>query len=107
VPIIPLIVWGAQRIWTKDQPKALGRTKIPVTVSVGAPIPPRGTVDELSHAMREAMTGVLYETQQGYPQPPGAPWLPRRLGCTAPTPAQARLLDEAELAERARRRGES
>ncbi|KRE26971.1 acyltransferase [Mycobacterium sp. Soil538] len=107
VPIVPLIVWGAQRIWTKDQPKALGRKKIPVTVSVGAPIPPRGTVDDLNTAMREAMTSVLYGAQQDYPQPPGAPWLPRRLGGTAPTPAEARLLDEAELAERARRRGEA
>lgn len=107
VPIVPLIVWGAQRIWTKDQPKALGRKKIPVTVSVGPPIPPRGTVDELSVAMREAMTTELHRAQQDYPQPPGAPWLPRRLGGGAPTPAEARVLDEAELAERARRRGEA
>ena len=32
VPIIPLIVWGAQRMWTKDHPKALGRNKFPITV---------------------------------------------------------------------------
>ncbi|MBV8928923.1 MAG: 1-acyl-sn-glycerol-3-phosphate acyltransferase, partial [Mycobacteriaceae bacterium] len=92
VPIVPLIVWGAQRIWTKDQPKALGRSKIPVTVSVGAPIPPRGTVDGLSVAMREAMTTELHRAQQDYPRPPGAPWLPRRLGGGAPTPADARAL---------------
>ena len=36
VPMIPLIVWGAQRIWTKDHPKQLGRNKIPITVAVGA-----------------------------------------------------------------------
>ena len=42
VPIVPLIVWGAQRMWTKDHPKSLGRNKIPITVSVGAPIPPTG-----------------------------------------------------------------
>lgn len=28
VPIIPHIVWGAQRIWTKDHPKKLWRTKV-------------------------------------------------------------------------------
>src|ERR1700751_2102798 len=28
VPIVPVIVWGAQRIWTKDPPKNVGRTKI-------------------------------------------------------------------------------
>ncbi|PRC58069.1 1-acyl-sn-glycerol-3-phosphate acyltransferase, partial [Mycobacterium sp. ITM-2017-0098] len=27
VPIVPVIVWGAQRLWTKDHPKALGRRK--------------------------------------------------------------------------------
>ena len=32
VPIVPLIVWGAQRMWTKDHPKSLGRNKIPITV---------------------------------------------------------------------------
>ena len=37
VPIVPLIVWGAQRIWTKDHPKRLGRNKIPVTVATGTP----------------------------------------------------------------------
>ena len=36
VPMIPLIVWGAQRMWTKDHPKQLGRNKIPITVAVGA-----------------------------------------------------------------------
>ena len=30
VPIIPLIVWGAQRRWTKDHPRKLGRDEDPV-----------------------------------------------------------------------------
>ena len=38
VPIIPLIVWGAQRIWTKDHPRDIGRRKIPVTVAAGPPL---------------------------------------------------------------------
>src|SRR3978361_2350985 len=37
VPIIPLIVWGAQRIWTKDRPRRLGHNKIPIMVTVGEP----------------------------------------------------------------------
>src|SRR6201999_299738 len=32
VPIIPIIVWGAQRAWTKDHPRALGRKRFPMTV---------------------------------------------------------------------------
>src|SRR6201998_678826 len=38
VPIIPHIVWGAQRIWTKDHPKKLFRPKVPIVVLVGEPI---------------------------------------------------------------------
>ncbi len=60
---------------------------------------------ELDAAMRAAMTGLLHDAQADYPRPAGAPWLPRRLGGSAPTPDEARALDEAELAERARRRG--
>jgi 1-acyl-sn-glycerol-3-phosphate acyltransferase len=104
VPLIPLIVWGAQRIWTKDHPKSLGRNKLPVTVEVGAAIPPTGTVAELDTALRDAMTRILHRVQQDYPHPEGQYWVPRRLGGGAPTLEQARTLDEAELAERARKR---
>ncbi|MGZ8801426.1 MAG: lysophospholipid acyltransferase family protein [Mycobacterium sp.] len=104
VPIVPLIVWGAQRMWTKDHPKALGRNKIPITVSIGEPIAPNGTVDELAVTMRSEMTELLHAAQATYPRPKGAFWLPRRLGGAAPTPAEAKGLDEAELAERARGR---
>lgn len=106
VPIIPLIVWGAQRMWTKDHPKALGRNKIPITVAVGTPIPPVGSAGELDATMRAAMTTLLHEVQTSYPHPDGAYWVPRRLGGSAPTPAEAKALDEAELAERARKRAE-
>ena len=105
-PIVPLIVWGAQRMWTKDHPKTMGRNRLPVTVSVGEPIAPHGTIAELTATMRSEMTDLLHTAQAGYPQPAGAFWLPRRLGGTAPTPAEAKRLDEAELAERARRRAE-
>jgi len=106
VPIIPLIVWGAQRAWTKDHPKSLGRNKLPITVAVGAPIPATGTVDQLDVTMRESMTALLHRTQLGYPHPDCAYWVPRRLGGSAPTMAEAKVLDEAELAERARKRAE-
>ena len=37
--VVPMIVWGAQRMWTKDHPRALGRNKFPITVSIGEPAP--------------------------------------------------------------------
>jgi 1-acyl-sn-glycerol-3-phosphate acyltransferase len=107
VPIIPLIVWGAQRRWTKDHPKDLRRkSNIPVTVAIGAPVAAAGTIEETSDAMREAMTAVLHKVQLEYPHPEGAYWVPRRMGGTAPTLEEAKALDEAELAERARKRAE-
>jgi 1-acyl-sn-glycerol-3-phosphate acyltransferase len=106
VPIVPLIVWGAQRMWTKDHPRNLGRKKIPITVAVGAPLYAAESIDETSEAMREAMNTLLRQVQQEYPRPQGAYWVPRRLGGSAPTMDEAKVLEEAELAERARRRAE-
>lgn len=106
VPVVPLIVWGAQRIWTKDHPKHLGRNKIPITVNVGPAIPPTGSPAELDTAIRAGMSAVLDQVQQHYPRSRGAYWQPKRLGGTAPTIEEATLLDQAELAERARRQAE-
>ena len=106
VPVLPLIVWGAQRLWTKDHPRALGQRRIPITVAVGAPIAPQGGVDEMQSELRESMTALLHRVQEDYPNEPGAFWVPRRLGGSAPTPAEARRIEEAELAERARQRAE-
>ena len=107
VPIVPLIVWGAQRRWTKDHPRDMGRrSRIPITVAAGAPLSAADTIDETSALMREAMTELLHSVQKEYPQPEGAFWVPRRLGGSAPTVDEARVLEEAELAERARKRAE-
>ena len=106
VPIIPTIVWGAHRIWTKDHPKRLGRNKIPITVRVGRPLPPAGTASRLDSALRTSMTALLHEVQQQYPHPAGEYWVPYRLGGGAPTPLQARLREDAEMAARMRRSAE-
>jgi 1-acyl-sn-glycerol-3-phosphate acyltransferase len=106
VPIVPLIVWGAQRIWTKDHPKSLGRNKIPISVAVGEPVYAAETIEQTNAAMREAMTTLLHKMQEEYEHPEGAYWIPRRMGGTAPTLPEAKVLDEIELAERARKRAE-
>ncbi len=100
VPIVPVIVWGAQRIWTKGHPKNLRRNKIPITVAAGAALPPAGDVDGLEARLHEQMTVLLHRVQEEYPHPPDAYWVPRRLGGSAPTPAEAARLDEAERARR-------
>ena len=30
VPLLPTVIWGSQRIWTKGLPRRLGRTRTPV-----------------------------------------------------------------------------
>jgi 1-acyl-sn-glycerol-3-phosphate acyltransferase len=104
VPIVPLIIWGAQRMWTKDHPKSLGRKKIPWIIRAGKPIPPHGTPAELDAELRQEMTSILHEVQESYPHPSGAFWVPARLGGGAPTPNRAKELDIAERARRAAER---
>ena len=79
----------------------------PVSASRGGK-PKSGFLPRLSvdAALRAAMTRLLHDVQAGYPRPKGAFWVPRRLGGSAPTPEQAKILDAEELAERARRRAE-
>lgn len=101
VPILPTAIWGSQRVWTKDHPKRLGRTNIPITISVGAPIPvPRkGDFEAINNEVRAAITALLHQAQANYPTLAGEElkYLPARLGGLAPTLAQARKLDEADI----------
>ncbi len=100
VPIVPVIVWGAHRIWTKGQPRHLGRNKVPITVAVGAPLHAAEDISHSDAALRESMTTLLHRVQQQYPHPAGAYWVPRRLGGVAPTMAEAAALDAEEAARR-------
>lgn len=104
VPIVPMIVWGAHRIWPKDHPRNLLRNKVPITVSIGPALRPQGDVETLIATLRQAMESMLYWVQEQYPHPPGEYWVPRRLGGSAPSPEESTAFRIAELAERARQR---
>ena len=103
VPVVPVILWGTQRLYTKDHPRDFSRGKT-VAVTVGEPFaPPRGAnlVAETGRLKAE-MARLLDETIRGYPEmPPGAWWLPASYGGSAPTPARAKELDSQELRSRA------
>ncbi len=100
VPIIPAIVWGAQRIATKGRPRHLGRTKTPVMVSIGEPIAATGTTEELTARLRDEMQSMLLDVQAAYgAHPAGEDWVPARLGGSAPT------LEEADELDRRARKG--
>jgi 1-acyl-sn-glycerol-3-phosphate acyltransferase len=102
VPIIPHIVWGAQRIWTKGHPKKLYRPKVPIAVAVGEPIQPTLPAPELTTLLHSRMQHLLERVQESYgPHPPGEFWVPHRLGGGAPTLAEAARLDAEEASRRA------
>jgi 1-acyl-sn-glycerol-3-phosphate acyltransferase len=108
VPILPTVIWGSQRVWTKDHPKRLGRTNVPIIISVGVPITVtrKEDAEAATELLRERMTVLLHAAQDEYPRLSGEnlAFLPARLGGTAPTPEKATELDAAEGAARAARR---
>ncbi|MGZ4494396.1 MAG: lysophospholipid acyltransferase family protein [Nocardioides sp.] len=109
VPLIPVILWGTQRMMTKDHPRDFSRGKT-IAITVGEPMHPTGDDPVAETAeLRERMRSMLDETIKAYPadeQPPGSWWLPASYGGSAPTPEEARELDSQELRERLRRRTE-
>ena len=107
VPVVPVIMWGTQRMMTKDHPKDFSRGKS-IAITVGSPLHPSGDdpVAETA-ALRAAMADLLDQTIRSYPedeQPPGSWWLPASYGGGAPTPEEAARLDAAEKRARAEKR---
>lgn len=89
VPIIPVIIWGSQRIWTKGVPRNLKRKRVPISISIGTPI--HFTKDDdvaiAELALRSTMIAMLHDIQEKYPDGhTGQWWAPLRLGGTAPAP---------------------
>ncbi|WP_328389815.1 lysophospholipid acyltransferase family protein [Nocardia sp. NBC_00416] len=104
VPIIPITIWGAQRVWTKGHPKRLGRTNTPISIAVGTPIQPDQPVADLTAELKKTMQELLHGLQEDYTHEPGAYWVPARLGGGAPTLEEADAMDATEIAERTARR---
>ncbi|MEO3938478.1 lysophospholipid acyltransferase family protein [Dermatophilaceae bacterium Soc4.6] len=104
VPLLPTVIWGSQRVWTKGHPKRLGRHHVPITVDIGAPVPVGrdDDVDAVTAAVRQTMTGMLHRAQAAYEPLTGDEriFLPARLGGSAPTLEAATA---AEASERRRR----
>lgn len=103
-PILPVVSWGGQRIWSKGKPKRLGRTKTPVAIRIGEPyiIPKDASVEEANAELKRRMQEMLDIEQREYPQLTGEDrqFLPRRLGGIAPTLEEATALDERDSALR-------
>ena len=107
VPMLPVVIWGSQRVWTKGHPKRLGRTTVPISMAVGEPIPvaPGENVDDATAKVHDVMSAMLHSLQDAY-EPlvdDDLTFQPARLGGTAPTLDAANELDDQERREAIRR----
>jgi 1-acyl-sn-glycerol-3-phosphate acyltransferase len=108
VPVIPVAVWGGQRLLTKRHRVGFfERFGVSVTFAFGSPITvqmsdePKAATERL----RESLQGLVDGLQRAYPvDGTGAWWQPRSLGGTAPTPEEAAEADAARDRARAARR---
>lgn len=98
VPLVPMVLWGTQRLWTKGRKRDFGRNHVPVTMRVGEPLHagPDEPAAGVTSRLRDRMHELLEAAQRAYPAAPKGPhdswWLPAHMGGTAPTAAEAKLL---------------
>lgn len=104
VPLVPVALWGTQRLMTKDHPRDLSRGTT-IGIQVGEPMHPAGEdpvaeTEELRRRLAELVENAIgaYPDEE---QPPGSWWLPASRGGSAPTPERAAELDAEEKAARA------
>ena len=102
VPLVPCVMWGSQRIWTKDLPKHF--RNVPVIVRYGEPVHLTGDAEadtaELKRQMQLLLDASRSEYASLYSDGAGEAWMPVALGGTAPTPEEAEELYAKERAER-------
>lgn len=95
-PLVPVTLWGPQRILTAKQPRDLTRGR-PVSILVGEPLDvPDDVVRGTRHlgATLQGMLDTLQRRAVHQPEPGSVPsWHPAHLGGSAPTPARARLTE--------------
>jgi 1-acyl-sn-glycerol-3-phosphate acyltransferase len=109
VPILPLVIWGSQRIFTKNRKKDL-RRGAHIRIVVGEPFTPDPAADAVSVTadLKGRMSALLEEARATYKGEPydadDTWWIPVSMGGTAPTPAEAAARDAAEKERKAAKR---
>jgi 1-acyl-sn-glycerol-3-phosphate acyltransferase len=94
VPVVPMAVWGSQRLWTKGRKRSLGKRHVPVTILVGEPLHSgrRDDQNRVLAELRARISALVDKAQREYPDEPSGPddrwWLPAHLGGTAPEPPE-------------------
>jgi 1-acyl-sn-glycerol-3-phosphate acyltransferase len=102
VPIVPVVTWGSQRIYTKGHKPDFRTRGRAISVTVGEPIAvaPDADMREVTENLREVMSVLLDETIRAHPQGPDGPddtwWLPPQYGGTALTREEAHEIEESD-----------
>lgn len=112
VPLIPMVVWGGQRMMSKGTPRSLRRgTTIAITVGEPITVTPTDDPHEVTAHLRTVLEDLLEQTIARYPDQPDSDddrwWMPANHGGTAPTLEVAKAEDEQAAAERRERRAKS
>lgn len=103
VPLIPVVVWGGQRVWTVGRRPTLHR-RVPISIWVDEPMArvegesASELTERLAHRLRELVDEVLAV----YPVVPDKElwWLPAHVGGGAPTSDEAAAAERASIAGR-------
>ena len=107
-PIVPVALWGTQRLLTKGRPARPTRGAA-VVVRYGEPFRPTARTSMLrTNEVMQRINEELARAQASYPQRPGPPphdwWQPAHLGGSAPTPQAADAAIRQQNEERRARR---
>ncbi|MCB5282367.1 MULTISPECIES: lysophospholipid acyltransferase family protein [Micrococcaceae] len=106
VPIIPVSVWGAHRLMTRNHGFSPARAwRAPVRIHVGEPVcvDPSQDARAATDSLRRSLQAGIDTCIADFPldPAPGAWWMPAALGGGAPTEDERRRLDKAEGPRRA------
>lgn len=86
-PLVPLAIWGTQRLSCYDDRARLLQRRVPVEIHVGPAVPVAGSAVEATDRLRTAIVDLVGRAQASYPESgAGQWWHPVRLGGTAPPP---------------------
>ncbi|CAM5671452.1 1-acyl-sn-glycerol-3-phosphate acyltransferase OS=Streptomyces tendae OX=1932 GN=GUR47_28885 PE=4 SV=1 [Streptomyces tendae] len=82
VPLVPVALWGTQRLWTKGHPRNFKRSHTPITIRVGEAMEASREqyAGAITRRLRERVQELLEAAQRAYPVRPSLPRAcPRRL----------------------------
>jgi len=103
VPLIPVAVWGGQRVWTVGR-RPTWQRRVPISIWVDEPMPriEGETAAELTERLAQRLRALVDEVLAAYPVPSDGDlwWLPAHVGGGAPTPEEAAVAEQRSFAGR-------